>query len=136
MSRFRSDALKVPDTAHRVATLNSDGELLNATGDALEMPAANLGFPAPVVLTPNNSAGAASVNLSTPDYPTGTRVYVQPTSNASTHNVTITAEGSFVDVAGSAVQQCVINANGGFAIFDMIGGVSVLAVYKGCDLTT
>jgi hypothetical protein len=136
MSRYRSSALRVPDEAHRVATFNSDGELLDVNGASYEVPTANLSFPPPVVLTPNNSAGTATVNLSTANYASGTRVYIEPTASAGTHNVTITADGSFVDNEGAAVQQCVLNASGAFAICDIIGGVTVLAAYKGADLTT
>lgn len=86
------------------------------------------------VAQPDNSGGAASYDMSAQSFPSGTMVLVEDANGATANNITITAEGSFVDTDGSAVGQCVINADDGYALLMVAGGVSVLLASKGVDL--
>lgn len=123
--RYRSGALKVPTEAAQVATRDSNGRHLLPDGSALA--------PQSIVVQPNNASAPQTVSLTS--YPTGTRIFVEPTNSPATQNVTITPKGSFVGPTGSAITQCVLTSAGGFAICDIIGGITVLSVYKGATLS-
>lgn len=124
---YGHDELLVPPGAKHVATYDENGKLLKMEGTD----------PAPQshVVKPNNASAPVTVSLAS-GYATGSRVFIEPTASAVTNTVTITPKGSFVDPEGAAVDQCVLNAAGSFAICDIVGGVTVLSAYKGADLTT
>jgi hypothetical protein len=145
MARYRHKPLRVPNAAAQVATYNANGVLLDANGDPLVLDGGSLAaqsversaaaFPTPILLQPDNSEEPVTVDLATAAYDSGTRIYIEPVATAVTNTVTITPDGSLVDPEGVAVEQCVLNAAGSFAICDIIGGVTVLSAYKGADLT-
>lgn len=124
--RYRFEPLLVPDEADVVATLDGDGNLLKKDGSQA---------PQIVVIKPDNSEGVADVDLDEAAYPTGTRVVIEDVHGAASNNITVTPLGSFVDPDGVAVDQVVINADDGYAILDIVGGLTVVSASKGVDLT-
>lgn len=125
MSKYRFDPLRVPDEAVCVATLDADGNLLNKAGSPIAQT---------VVLRPDNSEAPATVDLSTAGYPSGTRIIVEDVNGATAQSITVTALGSFINAAGTAVDQVILDTDDGFAILDIAGGVTVVAASKGADL--
>lgn len=125
--RYRHEPLRVPDAAESVATYDSDGNLLNKAGDATA--------PQTILINPDNSEDPAEVDLDDLDYPSGTRVVVEDVNGATANDITVTPKGSFVDVEGTAVTQVVIDTDDGYAILDIVGGLTVLAAYKGATLS-
>lgn len=124
--KYRFNALKTASNAARVATYDEDGNLLALDSENRA--------PRKFVIEPDNSAGVATVNLST-GYVDGDRILIQDVHGATANSITVTPLGSFVDTAGSAVGQVVIDTDDGFAILEIANGLTVLAAYKGADLT-
>ncbi len=124
--RYRFDPLRVPNEAVRVATYDATDKLLSPGGAVV---------PQTIVIEPDNSEGVASVVLDE-DAPTGTRYVVADIHGATANNITVTAVGSFVSAAGAAVDQVVIDADDGFAVLDIINGLTVVSASKGVDLET
>lgn len=125
--RYRHKALRVPDAAERVATYDSDGNLLTKAGTATA--------PQTILINPDNASDVAEVDLDALDYPSGTRVVVEDINGATANEITVTPKGSFVDASGTAVTQVVIDTDDGYAILDIVGGLTVLSAYKGATLS-
>lgn len=129
MSRYRFNVLKVPNNAKHVATLDESGALLDAAGTPLSAPA-------PVVIRPDNSEGAVTVDLTEESYPMGTRIYVIPTDGADVNNVTVTPVGDLVSPDGTALDKCVLDQAESFAVFEVIDDtITILAAYLGADVS-
>lgn len=128
---FRRKHLKTPAECTAVANYFSDSSVRDRDNVPLKLPPSNTIRH----YSPDNSSAPAGVDLSAESLTSGTWVLVEDTQGATANNITITAEGSFVDSDGVAVGQCVIDADDGFALFMIAGGVSVLVASKGVDLT-
>lgn len=126
MRRYRFEPLRVPDEAEAVATLDSDNVPLDKEGNAL---------PGARYVSPDNSEGVATHNLATAAYAPGTIVTIEDTNGATANNITVTPDGSLVDVDGSAVGQLVINADDGYATVLITTSTTVILASKGVDLT-
>lgn len=123
--RYRFDPLRVPDEAVRVATYDAGGRLLGPAG---------AGAPQTIVIEPDNSEEPITIELDE-ESPTGTRFIVADVNGATANNITVTPVGSFMDVDGVAVDQVVINADDGYAVLDIVNGITIVSASKGVDLT-
>ena len=119
--------------------IESDGTRLDLVGydedgtivDKTDTP---LSYGKLVVVQPDNSEGVGAYDISAQEFPLGTTVLVKDIHGATANNITVTPEGSFIDPAGVAVDQVVIDTDDGFALMMVAGGITVILAHHGVDL--
>lgn len=123
---YNFNKLRTPPEADIVATLDAEGNPLQKDGTV------SPGFR---YTSPDNFEDPATVDLSALSYPPGTMVTIEDTQGATANVITVTPDGSLVDVAGDAVGQLVIDADDGYAAVLITTTTTVILASKGVDLT-